>query len=699
MARKRPAAPSQNLSIEEALSRAFGHWNAGQADQAEMFCQRVLSAWPGQTDALHLMGVMAHAYGNLDLALQHVRQACQAPRAPAVYFSDLAEMCRQKGLLEEGEQAGRRATALNPDLVGAWNNLGIILQESGKLDESVACLERVVCLQPGNPEAHNNLGNTYKRLNRLDRAEAHYAKALSINPNYAEAHSNLSNLLKENGQMERAAAEARLAIDINPRLADAYINLAGVEISRYRYSEALRWLDALQAFAPAHGGCHNAQAMALKQLDRLDEALDSACRAVALIPENADAHNTLGQVLQELGRFDEAVACYERAAKLPGTAAESAMVNRASLLMEVGRKDEAWEAFDQVLGAYPRSASALSNRVDIKKYSEGDADISRMEALLRPEEGLSFKDQMSLHFALGKAYLDVGDDDRAFRHLDEGNGMKRSTLSYDPDAIDRRVRDTAKTFTTSLLKKFKGAGCDSSLPIFIVGVPRSGTTLVEQILSSHSLIHGAGELSTLPRIVDGLEYPACMARMTGEDLTRLGRDYVARIERMAEDRPHVVDKMPANFLYAGLIHLILPNARIVHCRRDPVDTCLSCYTKLFSAEQAFAYDLTELGRFHRSYQTLTAHWREVLPTNRFIEVDYEAVVDDIDGQARHLIDFLGLPWEEACLRFHENKRAVRTASVNQVRQPIYKTSAGRWKKHARHLGPLLAALGIATDPS
>ncbi|MDA8230054.1 MAG: sulfotransferase [Magnetospirillum sp.] len=697
MARKPAASKNSNadLGIEEALGRAYAHWNAGQADQAELFCQRVLAAWPGQADALHLLGVMAHAYGNLDLGLQHLRQACLAPRAPAIYFSNLAEMCRQKGLLAEGEQAGRRAVALAPDLVAAWNNLGIILQEAGKFDESLACLERVAALQPDYPEGHNNLGNTCKRLGRLDRAEAHYARALALNPNYAEAHSNLASLLNDRGRLDEAAAAARRAIDLNPRLADAYINLAAIDTARGKQAEALRRLDSLLAFAPAHPGGLAARAKALKHFDRLEEALDSARRAVAASPESAEAHDTLGQMLQALNRVDEALATFDRAAALPGTAAESARVNRAVLLMETGRKAEALEAFDAALGSHPRSAPGWFNRADLKTFAAGDPDIARMEALLGADGLQSFADRMSLHFALGKAYLDAGDADRAFRHLGEGNRMKRSTFAFDPESAARWMEDIARTFSPALLKRFKTAGCDSALPVFVVGIPRSGTTLIEQILASHPQIHGAGELPTLQALADGIgTYPTGAERLSKDDFARLGRSYLARVEPLAEGRRHVVDKMPANFLRLGLIRLMLPQARIVHCRRDPVDTCLSCYTKLFSAEQVFAYDLAELGRFHRQYQRLMDHWRRVLPADRFIEVDYEAVVEDLEGQARRLVDFLGLPWDDACIRFHENTRTIRTASVNQVRQPIYTISAGRWRKYASHLGPLLDALGI-----
>jgi tetratricopeptide (TPR) repeat protein len=685
----------QSLTIEAALGRAQAHWNAGQAPQAEMLCQRVLAAWPGQADALHLLGVMAHAFGNLDLGIQHLRQACLAPRAPAVYFSNLAEMCRQKGLLDEAEQAARRATALQPDLVPAWNNLGIVLQEAGKLAESAVCLERVTTLQPDNPEAHNNLGNTYLRMGRLDRAQLMYDKALSLHPRYAEAYSNRAHLLHALGRYDEAAAAARQAIDIHPQLADAYLNLAEIEISRQRHAGALRWLDALLAFAPNHAGGLAARAKTLKHFDRLEEAFAAASAGVLAAPHAVNVHNALGEVQQAMGRFDDALASYDKASSLPGLERETARVNQAVLLMETGRGREASALLERILDANPRCAPAWANRAEIKKFAADDPDIARMEALLGPQGVADFKDRMALHFALGKAYLDHGDSARAFRHLDEANRMKRGTFTFDADATARWMEDIARSFTPALMSDLAGAGSPSDMPIFVLGLPRSGTTLIEQILASHPLVHGAGELRAVQRLVDGLgDYPAVAARLAPADLARLGETYLAQIRPLAAGRSHMVDKMPANFLQAGLIHLMLPNARIIHCRRDPVDTCLSCYTKLFSGEQMFAYDLRELGLFHRAYQTLMAHWRAVLPENRFIKVDYEAVVDDLEGEARRLVAFLGLAWDESCLDFHKTDRPVRTASVNQVRQPIYRSSAGRWKAHAAHLEPLLSALGI-----
>ena len=221
------SASQPTIDIGQTLMRANAHWNAGQADQAELACQQVLAVWPGQSDAMHLLGLMAHAYGNLDLAIAHLRVACQAPRAPAVYSSNLAEMCRQRGLLAEGEQAARRAVAMDPRQAGAWNNLGIIVQEQGKFEESRQCLQRVLELEPDNGMAHNNLANTCKHLGLLDQAERHWLRALELVPNYAEAYSNLSNLMTDRAEFDKSAEYARRAIEINPRLADAYLNSPG----------------------------------------------------------------------------------------------------------------------------------------------------------------------------------------------------------------------------------------------------------------------------------------------------------------------------------------------------------------------------------------------------------------------------------------------------------------------------------------
>ena len=682
-----------NLDI--GLADIYTHVNAGQLCQGSDLCQHLLGFWPNHAELLHLMGVISYSLGNAHQAIFCLRKATANSVAPALYHSNLAEICRQQHLLSEGEKAGRRAVELDPCLTAAWNNLGIILQETGKNDESILCLERVVTQQPDNPEGHNNLGNSLKRSGRLIEAEAHYHKALNLRPDYAEAYNNLSNLLIDLGQLDQAQTAAEQALRLNSRMADAYINRAAIETARSRHDDALRWFDALGKVDPNYGKGLAAKALTLRQLNRLEDAEATARHAIKVNPESGEAFNTLGVILQSSGRFDEALACYDLVATFTGLDVENALVNRAVLLMETARKDDAKQGFDQAIAAFPRSSQAWFNRSDVKTFVPNDPDIDKMEALLSDNNVQSLSGRICMHFALGKAYLDGGASDQAFRHLKMGNQLKRSTVSYNDKAIGEWVGHIIKTFSPTLFNSFKGVGDPTTVPVFVLGMPRSGTTLVEQILASHPEVHGAGELSILPDMVKWLDnYPSVIPSLGAADFLRMGQEYIRRTALLTEGHRYMVDKMPANFLYSGLIHLILPNAKIIHCRRDPVDTCLSCYTKLFTAEQVFTYDLEELGQFYLKYQSLMAHWRETLPASQFIEVDYESVVDNVEEEARRLIDFLKLPWDESCVHFHQNRRAVKTASVNQVRQPIYKTSKGRWKSYASYLKPLLDVLGV-----
>lgn len=685
----------QRQDVAQALAQAQALLNGGQVQAALALCQRILAAVPGEPHTLHLLGLIAYGAGDRMGAVAHLRQACQSPDAPAMAFSNLTEMLRQQGELAEAEQAGRAAVAREPGLVGAWNNLGIVLQEMGKLEESRACLEKVVALEPGNAEAHNNLGNTFRRLGQFDLAQRHWQQALALRPNYPETFTNLANLFNEQGEYQKARECGQRALALNPQLLDAYINLAATENALWQHEAALDWLNRLLTLAPDHPAGLAARALTLKDLERLDEALADAERAVRNRPDSAEAASALGSVLLAHGRFDEAIAAYDRALALPSTLRERLLLARAMAYQENGRSDEALRLLDELVAEFPASVPGWHTRADIVKFKADDPAIGQMEALVGPGGVQSNADRMSMHFALGKAYLDTGDSAAALRHLDQGNAMKRAITAYDPDATHRWMDSLTEAFPADLLSRFPGAGAASAMPIFVLGMPRSGTTLIEQILASHSQIAGAGELKAISLLIEQAGgMPQMLSGMTAERLTAMGEDYVARLAPLAQGKPHVVDKMPANFLHAGLIHLILPNARIIHARRDPVDTCLSCYSKLFGGEQAFSYDQAELGRFYRDYQALMAHWRSVLPPSHFIEVDYENVVEDIEREARRMLEFLGLDWEPACLDFHQTKRPVRTSSVNQVRQPVYKTSAGRWRKHAEHLGPLLAALGI-----
>jgi len=557
------------------------------------------------------------------------------------------------------------------------HRLGVLEARSLRYREAVELIGKALELAPGSPVGHSNLGILLREMGRLDEAAACYRRALQLKPDYAEAHDNLGNVLIDLGQLDEAVACYTRAVEIKPDYADAHYNLGN----------------------------------ALLRLGRVEAAIGAYEAALRLKPEFVEAYNNLGVALAQLGRDEAAIELYDRAASLYQPGFVNPLANKALLLMETGRTAQSLRTIDQALRVNPESAAAWHIRSGLKKFSQGDPDITVMEALLARLRGAAvatpsesnLADQVCLAFALGKARLDIGDAEGAFAHFDHGNRLNRSTFVYDSKAIERWTAAMAASFTPVRMRHASGAGYLSRAPVFIVGMPRSGTTLVEQILASHPDVYGAGELTLLEDLVVRVSGhdnellppgdPLQLSELSRDALYRLGREYATEVCILCRGRRRVLDKMPTNFLYAGFIHAILPNARIIHCRRDAVDTCFSCYTKLFR-DVKFASDLRELGLYYRCYEALMAHWRGLLPAECFTEVHYENVVADVESEARRLLEFCGLHWDPACLAFHENRRPVRTASVTQVRQPIYRSSVGRWKPYARYLGPLLEALNV-----
>lgn len=688
-----PASPS--------LAEARRHWSAGETARAEEICREMLAAAPLHAPALHLLGVMARARGDSDAALGHFERAAAAGDAAAFMLDDLAELYLRLGRLAEAEATARRALDAPGASALTWHQLGLVLIAAGKLEDSGAAFAKVVELEPASVEARNNLGIVRQRLGELKGACDAYNDALALDAENAAAHANLASVLGELGQFEAALDHANRAIQRAPDLVGAHVYAALAEAGLGRHQAALDRLDRAAALAPDSVPVLTARADALRRLDRAEEGLAACQRALALAPENGEAENTLGLLHHALGRDEEAIAAFDRASRhLPQPA--TALANQAMVLLELGRGAEAEAALERALAADPGFAAAWYTRADIKSFTAGDPDIAAMERLLRPDADRRGRrsareiegDRLLLHYALGKAYLDVRDAPRAFHHLNAGGRLKRATVSYDREASARWMATVAEAFPASLFAALAGAGDPSELPIFIVGMPRSGTTLVQQILAALPGIHAAGEPRHVERLVGelGAAYPGAVGGLSPERLAALGRRYLALAAAPPQAR-RVIDKMPNNFLHAGLINLVLPGARIVHCRRDPVDTCFSCYSKLFTTGQEFSYDLAELGHFYRSYAALMAHWREVLPAERFLEIDYEAIVADFEGEARRLVAFCGLAWDPACLSFHQAAPPVRTASMNQVRRPLYASSVGRWRTFRDQLRPLLEALG------
>lgn len=642
----------QGASIDQAMAWAYGHWNAGQLVSAELLCQQVLAAWPEHPEALHLLGLLAHTHGNLTLGIDYLRRACRTPRATATFHSNLAEMCRQARLMAEAEEAGRRAVALDPQLPEAWNNLGIVLQEAGKHEESLTCLRKVVVLCPDRAESHNNLGNTLTRMGALAEARREYEIALDLDPAYSQAQGNLAHLLNLMGEGEAAAAAVARAIEADPRNPDAYLNAAAIALGRDRWDEASHYLGVLLDFCPNHPHALRMRAHLLLEAGSLDEAEAAARQAVDAAPESGNAVEMLGLVLQAKGDEGEALAAFERAVALPMPDPEAPLLGKARLLSEAGREAEAAREIERAMAINPASANAWHARAWVKTFAAGDPDIARMERLLAEGQGggLAAGDRIALHFALGKAMLDVGEGAAAAAHLDQGNRLKRAGFHYDVAASETWFASVAAAFTPEVMARFGGCGDPSSGPIFVVGMAEAGATEVGRWLASHSRLRHSGARPSFRRMlarVTGddlrpLGFPAMMARLLPHDLMPLARAYMAGLPPAPTDGGKVVDAMAANFPYAGLIHLLLPEVRIIHCRRDAVDTCLACYARLFPEGTRYAYDLGELARYHAAHDALARHWRSVIPATRWLDVDYETLWQDPMGQGRRLVEFCGL---------------------------------------------------------
>jgi tetratricopeptide (TPR) repeat protein len=636
--------------------------------------------------------------GETERAIEHLREAGAAADATPDMLADLAELERRAGRLDAAEDAARRAVGLAPEDPVAWHRLALILIAAGRLEAARDGLARAVALAPGSIDARNNLGIVLQQLGEMDAAQAAYAGALALDPENAAANANMAAILGELGRFEAALDHARRAIAREPSLLGPYVFASLAESSLDRPEAALAWLDRALALAPESAPVLTARAELLRKLDRIEEGLAVCRQAVALAPGDGVAQNSLGLFCHALDRDDEALAAFERAAALlPQPAA--ALANKAMVLLELGRRAEGLALLERALEADPELVAALYSRADAKTFAAGDDDIAQMECLLAPRppgrRPLGESDRMLLHYALGKAYLDLKEGARAFRHLNAGSRLKRAHLAYDGAAAARELAAIAEAFPASLFAARGSVGDPSALPVFIVGMPRSGTTLVEQILASHPQVAGGGEPRHVEKLVRALgpTYPGGIAALPGAEIAAIGQRYLDLVAPAAAGKRRLTDKMPNNFLHLGLIHLALPGARVIHCRRDPVDTCLSCYSKLFTTGQEFSYDMAELGRYYRCYEALMAHWRAVLPAERFIEVAYESVVADLEAEARRLVAFCGLDWDPACLSFHETARPVRSASMNQVRRPLYRSSLRRWEAFRDELGPLLEALG------
>ena len=644
-------------ALKARLADAVRARQAGRSAEAAVHLERLIADDPRFAEALHFLGLLRYEAGRFEAAADLMLRAVEADDTQAQYHANCGAVLNVLGRAAEAEAAARFAITLDPRHAEAHSNLSVALDAQGKRAEARAACERAIQLKPAYPEAYINLGNFLLKEGKPDGAAGAYGKAAELAPENAMARANLGVALRLMGDLDGAEAAARRAIALQPGYPEAHNGLGLVFAARGRAAEA-----------------------------------EAAFReAIRLRPGFAEAHVNLGAALYGLDRVGDSEAAYRQALALYKDYPE-ALNGLGVVLLAAGRLDDAEGAFRDALRLKPAYGEAAYNLASSGAIDRDETEIAAMETRVADAD-LPAGDRAPLQFALGEIRDRRGEVAAAFAHFKVGNELRKAELrrtgrAFDAGAHDALIDRIAGVFDAAFFRERGGLGDTTDRPVFVLGMPRSGTTLIEQIVASHPDVHGKGELGALAGLAENIGpggFPENAAGF-GAD-AQVADSYLAQLTAGVGDARRVVDKTPFNFLYLGLIAVLFPRARVIHCRRAAPDTCLSCYFQDFRAGHPWANDLEDLGRYFRAYARLMDHWRQVLPIF-MLDVTYEDVVAEPESASRRIVDFLGLPWNAACLEFHATKRTVRTASQWQVRKPISPASVGRSERYREFIGPL-----------
>jgi tetratricopeptide (TPR) repeat protein len=649
----RDAEAHANLGAE---LRGRGEWEAALAS-----LRQSLALQPRNPDVLVDAGDVQRALGRAREAVTLYQLALQIDPGRGEVHNNLGNAFLALGENTAAVECYRRALELRRNDAQILCNLGNALRQTGELEEAMTCTRRALELAPALSMASNNLGLLLAARGERDGAISYYREALKHNPRYVEALINLGTALRQQGQRREALAAHQQAVELDPKRADSHSNLGHTLLESRRVREAAESFRSALALQPDHVVAHLGLATA-QRVQGLGSEAEATCEAaLVLAPQNHDALMLLGELRADRGEFARAQ-----------------------------------ELFERVRIADPECASAYCSIAAHRRMTRNDASwLQGAEALLHKPQPLA--EEIQLRYALGKYFDDIGEYDLAFsNHLQANELTKRYGGRYDAEHLTALVDRIIERCDAGFVRAQWPAASTSQEPIFIIGMPRSGTSLTEQILASHPAVFGGGEISFWDRAFTGVEESAFAGAAElapqREDLAQrladVGQRYLQRLRERAGGALRITDKMPANFFYAGLIHAVLPRARIIHLQRHPLDTCLSVYFQNFFYVSPYANDLNHLAHYYGQYLRIMAHWRSVLPEHALLEVPYEGLVRDAERWTRRMLEFIGLPWDPQCLEFHQTRRSVITVSKWQVRQQINSGSVGRWRNYEKYLAPL-----------
>ena len=722
--------PEKILFVNKALSQAKSMEQDGKFTQAEHVYREILKQHPTNK----LVKKRLESVRKIRAGQGHSAPASVSLQAGIEVLVNLFKQGRLPEVLHQGEVLSRqfpgdptlpnilgaanarmgqtetalacydRALAIKPDFAEVHNNRGNVLSRLGQHDEAIASFRSALQIKPEYAEAHNNLGVVLYDAGRVDEAAASYRKALKVRPAYAEAQNNLGNALADLGQSEAALASFNTALQLDPRNSQAYNNMGDTLRSLGRFSEAIRCFEKVIQFRPDYAEAYNGLGATLNDQGLHKQAVENLRKAIQLKPGLAVTHCNLGNALSDLGLHDEAMDNYRAALMVKPDFAE-VHSNLGNSLCEFGRYEEAIASYTSALELKPDFAEAHNNLSKLKTYTQGDPQISEILQRLSDAD-LTESGRMHLSFALGKVYEDLGDVDQSFSYLQQGNRLRKIALGYDIN-WDRELFEQIKLLfnadNSQAVAMTKSGSPVTRQPIFIVGMPRSGTTLTEQILASHSQVWGGGELEALGRILTPMMQRAITTpgeRIPSEMLANCRDAYLTDLQSLRATSPYITDKMPQNFRWIGFLLTTMPGVKIINVQREPAASCWSMFKMQFKGH-GYSNDLLDLAEYYKLYLDLMDFWRKEFP-NRIYDLDYEALTRNQESETRKLLEYCDLDWEEQCLEFYKTKRAVRTPSGRQVRKKMYTGSSDVWRKYEAHLGPLLKSLGSqykSSDPA
>lgn len=596
---------------------------------------------------------------------------------------------------EAAERELRTALDAKHDIAKALRELSSAMFGQGRGEEAVDCMRKIVDMDATKSVAHFDLSVALAKTGDTDAAQAALEESFRLDPARRKLFDAVK--LQREGRPKDAEMRFREILRDDPTNATATRALGSIALDEGKYRLATRLLRNAVKLAPDFFSAWVDLSRALTEFEKIEEARDAIGELIKLEGQLAYPYVLLGNLESKAGDYEAAVDAFEIALQKQADHG-GALAGLGHALKTIGRQEQAIDRYRTCISKYPAFGEAYWSLANLKTFRFSDEEITAMEAHV-DQERLLDETRVNINFALGKAYEDRGDYAEAFFRYDSGNKLRRGHEHYDPVQTETVHDRIVKTITPELIARHAGGGAPDSDPIFIVGLPRSGSTLIEQILASHSMVDGTHELPDLPRVIRTINqwqvqnkgYPDALPYLESQQLRELGEQYIESTQRYRKGAQRFTDKMPNNFSMTGLLALILPNAKIINARRHPLDSCMGSYKQLFYKGQSFTYDLVELGEYYLEYQRMMDHWHELVP-GKVLDVHYENMVLDQETQTRRLLEHCDLSWEDACLRFYETDRAVNTASSEQVRQPIYSKSINSWRRFESQMQPLIEVL-------